>query len=459
MKVVDTIAAIATASGNSGIGIIRVSGDEAIEIVDKIFKSVNSDKKLVNVKSHTINYGHIVDNDKVIDEVLVSVMNGPHSYTGEDVVEINCHGGMIVIRKILEIVLKNGARTAEPGEFTKRAFLNGRMDLSQAEAVMDVINAKNEFALSSSIEQLNGRVSEKIKSLREKIIYNIAFIESALDDPEHISIDGYSYKLSKILEEVNGELSRLINNFDNGRIVKEGVKTVILGKPNAGKSSLLNLLLGEERAIVTDIEGTTRDTLEESINLNGVFLNLIDTAGIRDSEDVVEQIGVNKAKELAEKSDLVIFVADASKELDENDKEIINLIKDKQAIVLLNKSDLGTIINEKNVSEFDNKPVITFSAKTGDGLDELENKIRDLFYEGKVKYNDELYITNARQKESLINAKNSIEEVIKSVENDMPEDFYSIDLMDAYTYLGQIIGESVEDDLVNEIFSKFCMGK
>ena len=459
MKVVDTIAAIATASGNSGIGIIRVSGDEAIEIVDKIFKSVNSDKKLVNVKSHTINYGHIVDNDKVIDEVLVSVMNGPHSYTGEDVVEINCHGGMIVIRKILEIVLKNGARTAEPGEFTKRAFLNGRMDLSQAEAVMDVINAKNEFALSSSIEQLNGRVSEKIKSLREKIIYNIAFIESALDDPEHISIDGYSEKLSKILEEVNGELSRLINNFDNGRIVKEGVKTVILGKPNAGKSSLLNLLLGEERAIVTDIEGTTRDTLEERINLNGVFLNLIDTAGIRDSEDVVEQIGVNKAKELAEKSDLVIFVADASKELDENDKEIINLIKDKQAIVLLNKSDLGTIINEKNVSEFDNKPVITFSAKTGDGLDELENKIRDLFYEGKVKYNDELYITNARQKESLINAKNSIEEVIKSVENDMPEDFYSIDLMDAYTYLGQIIGESVEDDLVNEIFSKFCMGK
>ena len=459
MKVVDTIAAIATASGNSGIGIIRVSGDEAIEIVDKIFKSVNSDKKLVNVKSHTINYGHIVDNDKVIDEVLVSVMNGPHSYTGEDVVEINCHGGMIVIRKILEIVLKNGARTAEPGEFTKRAFLNGRMDLSQAEAVMDVINAKNEFALSSSIEQLNGRVSEKIKSLREKIINNIAFIESALDDPEHISIDGYSEKLSKILEEVNGELSRLINNFDNGRIVKEGVKTVILGKPNAGKSSLLNLLLGEERAIVTDIEGTTRDTLEESINLNGVFLNLIDTAGIRDSEDVVEQIGVNKAKELAEKSDLVIFVADASKELDENDKEIINLIKDKQAIVLLNKSDLGTIINEKNVSEFDNKPVITFSAKTGDGLDELENKIRDLFYEGKVKYNDELYITNARQKESLINAKNSIEEVIKSVENDMPEDFYSIDLMDAYTYLGQIIGESVEDDLVNEIFSKFCMGK
>ncbi|RHR32219.1 tRNA uridine-5-carboxymethylaminomethyl(34) synthesis GTPase MnmE [Eubacterium sp. AF19-12LB] len=459
MKVVDTIAAIATASGNSGIGIIRVSGDEAIEIVDKIFKSVNSDKKLVNVKSHTINYGHIVDNDKVIDEVMVSVMNGPHSYTGEDVVEINCHGGMIVIRKILEIVLKNGARTAEPGEFTKRAFLNGRMDLSQAEAVMDVINAKNEFALSSSIEQLNGRVSEKIKSLRKKIIYNIAFIESALDDPEHISIDGYSDKLSKILEEVNGELSRLINNFDNGRIVKEGVKTVILGKPNAGKSSLLNLLLGEERAIVTDIEGTTRDTLEESINLNGVFLNLIDTAGIRDSEDVVEQIGVNKAKELAEKSDLVIFVADASKELDENDKEIINLIKDKQAIVLLNKSDLGTIINEKNVSEFDNKPVITFSAKTGDGLDELENKIRDLFYEGKVKYNDELYITNARQKESLINAKNSIEEVIKSVENDMPEDFYSIDLMDAYTYLGQIIGESVEDDLVNEIFSKFCMGK
>ena len=444
----DTIAAIATAMTNSGIGIVRMSGDEAFEIIQKIYKG-KKEKYFQEEKGYTIHYGYIVDGEETIDEVLVMIMRGPHSFTGEDTVEINCHGGVYVMKRILETVIKYGARPAEPGEFTKRAFLNGRMDLSQAEAVMDVINAKNEFALSSSIEQLNGRVSEKIKSLRKKIIYNIAFIESALDDPEHISIDGYSDKLSKILEEVNGELSRLINNFDNGRIVKEGVKTVILGKPN----------LGEERAIVTDIEGTTRDTLEESINLNGVFLNLIDTAGIRDSEDVVEQIGVNKAKELAEKSDLVIFVADASKELDENDKEIINLIKDKQAIVLLNKSDLGTIINEKNVSEFDNKPVITFSAKTGDGLDELENKIRDLFYEGKVKYNDELYITNARQKESLINAKNSIEEVIKSVENDMPEDFYSIDLMDAYTYLGQIIGESVEDDLVNEIFSKFCMGK
>lgn len=459
MKVIDTIAAIATAAGNSGIGIVRVSGDEAIDVVDRIFESVKKDKKLKNVRSHTIHYGNIVDNGKIIDEVLVMVMKGPNSYTGEDVVEIDCHGGMIVIRKILELVIKNGARTAEPGEFTKRAYLNGRIDLSQAEAVMDVINAKNDFALNSSLEQLKGRVSDKIKKIRSDIIYHIAFIESALDDPEHISLDGYDKEISKVLDNINSELEKLIENFDNGRIMTEGIKIVILGKPNAGKSSLLNLLLGEDRAIVTDIEGTTRDTLEESINFKGIHLNIVDTAGIRSTDDVVEKIGVDKAKELAKKGDLIIFVVDGSKEIDENDKEIIELIKDKQAIILLNKSDLDVVIDEDNLKKMVNRPVLTFSAKTCEGLDEFEEQIKELFYSGKVNYNDEIYITNARHKEALLNTKNSIEQVINSVENQMPEDFYSIDLMDAYTYLGQIIGESVEDDLVNEIFSKFCMGK
>ena len=386
MKVVDTIAAIATASGNSGIGIIRVSGDEAIEIVDKIFKSVNSDKKLVNVKSHTINYGHIVDNDKVIDEVLVSVMNGPHSYTGEDVVEINCHGGMIVIRKILEIVLKNGARTAEPGEFTKRAFLNGRMDLSQAEAVMDVINAKNEFALSSSIEQLNGRVSEKIKSLREKIIYNIAFIESALDDPEHISIDGYSEKLSKILEEVNGELSRLINNFDNGRIVKEGVKTVILGKPNAGKSSLINKLLGEDRLIVSDIAGTTRDAIDTTVKRNGKEYVFIDTAGLRKKARVkedIERYSVIRTVAAVERCDVAILVIDAEEGITEQDAKIAGIAHErgKGMIIAVNKWDLIEK-NDKTIYKFTNQvrevlsymsyaELVFISAKTGQRLPKI----------------------------------------------------------------------------------------
>lgn len=459
MKVTETIAAIATPSGNSGIGIVRVSGDEAIEVVDKIFKSNKKDKKLSDVKSHTIHYGNIMDDDEVIDEVLVMVMKGPHSYTAEDTVEIDCHGGMLILRKILELLLINGARVAEPGEFTKRAFLNGRIDLSQAEAVMDVINAKNDFALKSSVEQLKGSVSNKIKEIREMIIYHIAYIESALDDPEHISLDGYDDEIMQMLNKVDTDISKMIDNFDNGRIMSEGVKTVILGKPNAGKSSLLNLLLGEDRAIVTDVEGTTRDTLEESIIFNGLTLNIVDTAGIRETEDIVEQIGVNKARELAEKGDLIIYVVDGSKNLDENDRKIIELIKDKQTIILLNKSDIDSVINKDELQKIVGNDVIEFSAKTGEGMELLENKIKELFYSGTINYNDQLYITNARHKEALLNAKESIGQVINSVNSGMPEDFYSIDLMDAYTYLGLIIGESVEDDLVNEIFSKFCMGK
>ena len=459
MKITDTIAAISSAAGNSGIGILRVSGDEAIEVVDKIFRPANKNKKLANVESHTVHYGHIMDGDKTLDQVLVIVMKNPHSYTGEDTVEIDCHGGMLILKKVLDLVLKNGARTAEPGEFTKRAFLNGRIDLSQAEAVMDLINSKNDFALNSSIEQLKGGVSDAIKDIRKDIIYHIAFIESALDDPEHISLDGYDEEITEMLNENINKISKLVNSFDNGRIMKEGIKTVILGKPNAGKSSLLNLMLGEDRAIVTDIEGTTRDTLEENINFNGLSLKIIDTAGIRDTEDLVERIGVNKAKEIAKEGDLIIYVVDGSRELDDNDREIIKLINDKQAIILVNKSDMDTVINIDDLKKDSNRDVILFSAKNGEGMDQLEEEIRNMFYSGKVTYNDQVYITNARHKEALENALESLKQVKNSVDAGMPEDFYSIDLMDAYTDLGLIIGESVEDDLVNEIFSKFCMGK
>ena len=459
MKITDTIAAISSAAGNSGIGIIRVSGDEAIEVVDKIFRPANKNKKLANVESHTVHYGHIMDGDKTLDQVLVIVMKNPHSYTGEDTVEIDCHGGMLILKKVLDLVLKNGARTAEPGEFTKRAFLNGRIDLSQAEAVMDLINSKNDFALNSSIEQLKGGVSDAIKDIRKDIIYHIAYIESALDDPEHISLDGYDEEITEMLNENINKISKLVNSFDNGRIMKEGIKTVILGKPNAGKSSLLNLMLGEDRAIVTDIEGTTRDTLEENINFNGLSLKIIDTAGIRATEDLVERIGVNKAKEIAKEGDLIIYVVDGSRELDDNDREIIKLINDKQAIILVNKSDMDTVINIDELKKDSNRDVILFSAKNGEGMDQLEEEIRNMFYSGKVTYNDQVYITNARHKEALENALESLKQVKNSVDAGMPEDFYSIDLMDAYTDLGLIIGESVEDDLVNEIFSKFCMGK
>ncbi len=459
MKITDTIAAISSAAGNSGIGIIRVSGEESIEIVNRIFKMPKEDKSLTDMDTHTVHFGHIIDGDKTLDQVLVIVMKNPHSYTGEDTVEIDCHGGMLILKKVLDLVLKNGARTAEPGEFTKRAFLNGKIDLSQAEAVMDLINSKNDFALNSSIEQLKGKVSEEIKNIRSDILYHIAFIESALDDPEHISLEGYEKQIGEMLNINIGKIKHLVDTFDNGRIMKEGIKTVILGKPNAGKSSLLNLMLGEDRAIVTDIEGTTRDTLEENINFNGLSLKIIDTAGIRDTEDLVEQIGVSKAKEIAKDGDLIIFVVDGSRPLDENDKEIIEIIKDKQAVILVNKSDINTVIDVENLKEMSRRDVIAFSAKTGEGIDLLENEIRDMFYSGKVSYNDQVYITNARHKEALQGAYDSLLQVKNSVEAFMPEDFYSIDLMDAYASLGLIIGESVEDDLVNEIFAKFCMGK
>lgn len=454
----DTIAAIATAMSNSGIGIVRLSGDEAVSIIDKIFVMANH-KKLADMPTHTIHYGHIKDGDEVIDEVMVVLMRGPKSYTREDTVEIDCHGGVYVVKRVLETVLKHGARPAEPGEFTKRAFLNGRIDLSQAESVIDIIHSKNEFALKSSLSQLSGVVSNKIKDIRAMILHEIAFIETALDDPEHISIDGYGEKLAVIVNDAIGKVQVLLKNSDNGKLLKEGISTVIVGKPNAGKSSLLNTLVGEERAIVTDIAGTTRDVLEEQINLNGIILNVIDTAGIRETDDVVEKIGVNKAKKYLEQADLVIYVVDTSTTLDENDFEIMELLKERQAIILLNKSDLTPLTTAEEISKHVEKKMIQISVKEQSGIDEFEDTIKEMFFTGEVSFNDEVYITNIRHKNSLQETLSSLQLVLRSIEDEMPEDFYSIDLMNAYEELGAIIGEAVEDDLVNEIFSKFCTGK
>ena len=455
----DTIAAIATAMSNSGIGIVRISGDEALEVADRIFVSKKGNKKVSEMASHTIHYGYVKDGEDIVDEVMLLIMKAPNSYTTEDTIEIDCHGGVLVMQKILETVLKYGARAAEPGEFTKRAFLNGRIDLSQAESVIDIINAKNDFALQSSVSQLRGSVLEKIKDLRAAIIHEIAFIESALDDPEHVDIESYPQKLLITVNLLWKTVDKMLESADNGRVLREGINTVIVGKPNAGKSSLLNTLVGQERAIVTDIAGTTRDILEEQIRLRGISLNVIDTAGIRDTDDVVEQIGVNKSREYVEKADLVIYVVDSSTPLDENDEEIIASIQDKNAIILLNKSDLHQVTTKEMLKEKIDRKTIEISAKEQTGIEELETAIQEMFFHGKISFNDEVYITNVRHKNALEETAKSLQMVINSIENGMPEDFFSIDLMNAYEELGSIIGESVGEDLVNEIFSKFCMGK
>lgn len=465
---IDTIAAISTGMSNSGIGIVRMSGTESFRIIDKIYVGKH---KLSEVESHTIHFGYIMSGNETVDEVLVSIMKGPGTFTGEDTVEINCHGGTFVVQKVLEIVLKNGARPAEPGEFTKRAFLNGKLDLSQAEAVIDVINAQNEYALKSSVSQLKGSLKDKINNIRSQIIFHTAFIETALDDPEHIEVAGYGDELKKVAVELINEIEMLINSADDGRILKEGIQTVIIGKPNAGKSSLLNVLAGRERAIVTDIEGTTRDALEEQVRLEGLNLNIIDTAGIRDTEDIIEQMGVDKAKEYVENSDLVIYVVDASRPLDENDEKIIDLVYNKKLIVLLNKSDLNTVITKENLQKefqcgFENErklaeniPMIDISAKEEQGIKEFIGLLKKMFIKGKLSFNEEVYITNLRQKYALLGACESLNKVIESVNNQLPEDFYSIDLIDAYEALGNITGETIGEDLINEIFSKFCVGK
>lgn len=454
-----TIAAISTAMSASGIGIVRISGEDAMEVISRIYRSKGGKKRIKEVPSHTIHYGYIYDGEELIDEVLVMIMRAPRTFTGEDTVEIDCHGGVFAMKRVLETVLKNGAEIAGPGEFTKRAFLNGRMDLSQAEAVMDVIQAQNEYALRSSIDQLKGSVQKAICDIREKIIYHIAYIESALDDPEHISLEGYPQELLEVVDKEQLEIKKLLKSSSDGKMIQEGIQTVILGKPNAGKSSLLNLLLGENRAIVTDIAGTTRDILEEYITLHGITLKIVDTAGIRETEDIVEKIGVDRAREMAQKADLILYVVDSSVPLDSNDEEIMSMLNGKKAIILYNKTDLKAAIEIDRLREKAGHPVIPISAKEETGITELEEKIKDMFFGGELSFNDEVYITNARHKAALEEADKSLDLVRNSILGGLPEDFFSIDLMNAYENLGKILGESVGEDLVNEIFSKFCTGK
>ena len=455
----DTIAAITTGISNAGVGIIRISGDRACEITDRVFQAENKKKKASNMKSYTAAFGKIYDGDDLIDESILLVMKAPHTYTCEDVCELQCHGGIVILRKILDLVLRNGARAAEPGEFTKRAFLGGRIDMSQAESVMSLINAKNDFAVRTSVDQLQGRLKNTIVNMREKILYNVAFIESALDDPEHYSLDGFPDKLRMIIDVILIQVEGLINTFDNGKILSEGINTVIVGKPNAGKSSLLNMFVGEDRAIVTDMAGTTRDTLSEIVNVRGITLNIIDTAGIRETDDLVEKIGVDKAIKSVDKADLVLYVVDGSVELDENDQRIIEKIRDKNVIVIINKSDLEIKIERDAICRYIDAEVIQLSAMTGDGSEELYDMLNKMFFEGSLSYNDQLYITNARHKNELVCTKNALEKVIESIDMGMEEDFFSIDMMDAYEHLGLIIGETARDDLADKIFKDFCMGK
>ncbi len=460
----DTIAAIATGMNQGGIGIIRVSGEHAIKIVDSIFVPKKKGKEVHHLKSYTAAYGNIVDKnyekeEQIIDEVIVLVMKAPSTYTREDVVEIDCHGGIQVMKQILDLLIKNGARLAEPGEFTKRAFLNGRIDLSQAESVMDLISAKSNLAAKTAVSQLKGSLRKKIEKMRDELIHNIAYIESALDDPEHYSLDDFGDTLDEILAEKEKEICHLIETADNGKFMREGIQTVILGKPNAGKSSVLNVLAGKERAIVTDIAGTTRDTLEEFISINGIPLNIVDTAGIRDTEDIVERIGVDKSFEAMQKADLILYIVDASVPLDKNDYDIMEHIQDKQVIILQNKSDLENVVIKEDILSHIDKKIIDISAKEQTGFEVFYQELNDMFFHGSLSYNDEIYITNMRHKEALEKALSSIKMVRKSIADSMPEDFYSIDLMAAYERLGYIIGESVEDDLVDTIFREFCMGK
>ena len=461
MEEKDTIAAIATGMGNSGIGIIRISGTDAIGVADRVFRGK---KKASAMETYTAAFGHVVDeNENVIDETIMLVMKGPHTYTTEDTVELDCHGGSFVLKRVLERVLAAGARTARPGEFTERAYLGGRIDMTEAEAVMDVINAGSDMALKSSMGQLRGDLRDKINELRECIIYDTAYIESAIDDPENYSLDGFGDRLREHVDNCIKNVDNMMITCENGRLIKEGIRTAIVGRPNVGKSSILNMILGENRAIVTDIEGTTRDTLEETVNINGIVLRLIDTAGIRDTVDIVERMGVDKAKEMITDADLVLFIADGASAVTEDDISIINALSGKKIIALVNKQDLPTMIDMDELTaalgEVGCKDILRISAAESTGKDELYNMIRDMFFSGDIGYNDQIIITNERHKEALALARESLSRVIESIDAGMGEDFYTIDMMGAYEALGKIIGETLEDDLADKIFREFCMGK
>ena len=466
----DTIAAICSGLTSSGINVIRISGDDAFAVADRVFKSAKG-KKTAEMRQFSVNYGHITDGESVIDEVLMLKMAAPHSYTKENVIEIDCHGGIVVTKKILETVIKNGARLAEPGEFTKRAFLNGRIDLSQAEAVADIINSKSELALKNSLKQLGGNVRKGVEDLCERIISKTAYIEAALDDPEHISLDGFSDSLLTDITEIKKKIHKLVKSADDGRLLNEGINTCILGLPNAGKSSLLNAILDEDRAIVTDIPGTTRDTLRETVTIGDVVLNIIDTAGIRETDNIIEKMGVDRAKSEAENADLILYCVDGSAGLSEDDKDLFKNFLDKKTIVLINKSDLlqdsSACLSIENclrdISRECGKEnsfvIMTVSALKGYGIDKLKDTIRELFYSGNVYSDDEIMITNERHKELLMKAEKSIDNVIDTINAGMSEDFLTIDLMDAYSSLKAITGEAIEDDLADKIFKEFCMGK
>lgn len=457
----DTIAGISTPPGIGGIGIVRMSGAEAFSIIRRIFKSFKN-KDMMKASSHTIHYGYIYDDKKeaMIDEVLIMVMKAPHTYTKEDVIEINCHGGVVSIQKIMELVVREGARIAEPGEFTKRAFLNGRIDLSQAEAVIDIITAKTDMSLQSAVYQLEGSLSHKIKAYRHEILSMIAHIEATIDYPEH-DIEELTYQtMEKQTQELLQKICGLIDTADSGKILREGLQTVIIGKPNVGKSSLMNALLKEQRAIVTDIPGTTRDILEEYINLRGVPLKIIDTAGIRDTEDVVEKIGVGKSKEFLEKADFILMLVDGSIPLSEEDVQIFDLIKEKKAIVIINKTDLPIGIDELQIKQFaDEKQILKVSLKDSKGLDQLEKVLKDMFFSGEVNFERDVLVTNIRHKQLLEKAENSLRAVLETIQMQMPEDCISIDLQQAYEYLGEITGDSVGESIIDQIFTQFCLGK
>lgn len=458
MKDFDTIAAIATSLGEGGIAIVRVSGDKALQIVSRIFKGRNG-RTIDDIKTYTMRYGYIIDeNNEHIDEVIVSFMKGPRSFTAEDTIEINCHGGVVATNKILEQVIKNGARLADPGEFTKRAFLNGRIDLSQAEAVIDIIRAKTDLSMKSALMQSEGGVSKEIRRLRETLLSTIAHIEATVDYPEDDLEEVTADMAVKQLLEIKDEIGELIETSEEGKILREGLSTVIVGKPNVGKSSLLNALTKENRAIVTDVPGTTRDVIEEYINISGVPIKIIDTAGIRETEDVVEKIGVERSKEKINEADLVLLMLDSSRELDEEDKEIISHIKDKKYIVLLNKSDLDGKINEDDLKELNSKYMINISVKTGEGINEVKATIKELFFKGEINANN-IIITNTRHKEALFRAKESIVSAIDVLNNTFAIDLASIDIRNAWSYLGEITGDSLEENIIDKIFKEFCLGK